>query len=516
LLFRRKTKYAALDIGSNSIKLVIATLQNKIWNVSCEEIETPENAIDTDGNITDHPALISALQELRGDRELEVAYCLRGDSIYWLIERMETLDDEDDFDDSIKLLIEEKYQIDWRMNLYSYHKMSDEEGETQVLVSLVSRSVILEHLNIIQEAGFRVNTIEVLPLPMWRLVADGSVLVHIGAKQVAIFYLKNNKPYYAFLNKKSGNMIGAWPDREALYYEGLENESIKEHLAPAISSIVIQAVNHYRNQCKKLPAGVMLTGGGANLPGLNKYLEDEVKNHINVDSLGKIEVSLLGNQVLTEYNMTSAGLIMPQFAPAIGLILRAFDKTKFNLYSNLLTKQDFKPVRKKLTTTIAILTVMGLLVTCYLVNVVNNLQKSFTEAREYNESLRSIIAQKEELQAIIDNNLSLIAQIETLKEEQKISGTLKILRDNMPGDLWVHEFREDDSGYYIRGGSVLLESIGVFFENLNENLSKEHNAKLSVAEETFYGGRIMYAWEGHILQESQEEYPEKNQEGEED
>lgn len=501
MLFRRRTKkYAALDIGSNSIKLVIATLQNKIWNITCEEIETPDNAIDTDGNILDHPSLIEALIKLRNDRELEVSYCLRGDNIYWLIERVETIDDDDELDDAIRLIIEEKYQIDWKMNLYSYHKMNDDDGETQVLVSMASRTVIIDHLNIIQEAGFRVNTIEVLPLPMWRLIPDGMVMVHIGAKQVAIFYKKNDKPYYAFLNKKSGNLIGKWPDRDALYYEGLENESIKTNLAPAISSIVIQAVNHYRNQCKKLPVGVVLAGGGANLPGLDEYLENEIRDHINIDSLGGIRVSLFDERTLTEHNIASAGTIKPQYATAIGLVLRAFDKTGFNLYSGILKKQDFKPIRKKLTITITIIVVVGIIAACSLVNVINNLQTRFVDARYNNDVLRGIIAQKEEFQSIMDENLALIEQIESLKDGQKVSDILRITKDNMPGDLWVYEFKETDTGYSIRGGSVMLESVGIFFDSLN----KEHDAKLSVVEETFYGGRVMYAWEGAILRESEQ------------
>lgn len=76
---------------------------------------------------------------------------------------------------------------------------------------------------------------------------------------------------------------------------------------------------YYKNEAESQLQGIILTGGMANLPGLDKYFQEAIKTKVTIaNSLGRLEVNPKLATKLKEINN--------RFSVAVGLALKGVEE----------------------------------------------------------------------------------------------------------------------------------------------------------------------------------------------
>ena len=350
--FTAPNSYLGVDIGTNSIKVVeiektprkprlvnygmlehfgYLERQNEAIQTSSLSISVPETArllkvlceksnFKTNNVIASIPAFASFLTFI------EVPEMPEGDMLNALKYQIPKY---------IPLPVDET-NIDW----LQVGQTKDENGfvKQQILLTAVPKDKVSKYQEVFKVAGLNLRMLEVESLSLVRAIAASAeepvVIVDIGSRSTNI--LVANKGYvryssqsdYAGLSLTQAIAHGLGIDMKRgeelkkqrgiiVRQEEYELSTLTLPFIDAIISDIERAKSAYDKGSTEPVTAVLLTGGGANLPGLPKYIEDHV-------GLKTAIANPLSNLEYQEEISVLEKEIGPALAVAIGLGIKEF------------------------------------------------------------------------------------------------------------------------------------------------------------------------------------------------
>lgn len=333
-----------VDIGSRNI--TVAELRSaregaRITNFG--GIELPPGAV-REGEILDPGIVSERLTQLISDAGIKQKKVWLGVANQRVVVRQVDLPwmEEDDLRASLRYQVQEYIPIpvdEAELDVHVVEEVASEEGDRRLRVLLVAghTEMIRAHVDAVRFAGLKPIGVDLAPFAILRAMGDttmlesgSQVLIDIGANVTNIVIHRGMLPSFVRILVLGGEAItAAVADRLGISSD--EADVIKREVTvgfgsePAALVVTEQAevfideirssLDYYRAQpgAEKL-AGVVLTGGGAMLPGLAQRLADAIRLPVE-----------LGNPFSrypapsTVYDAAQLAAIGPVMAGAIGL-----------------------------------------------------------------------------------------------------------------------------------------------------------------------------------------------------
>ncbi|MEE8575557.1 MAG: type IV pilus assembly protein PilM [Thermodesulfobacteriota bacterium] len=345
--FGKKKDIVALDIGSNSIKLVQLSQSKGSWTLEKVGIAPlPPEAI-VDGSIIDSMTVTGALNDLirdQGIKAKDAATSLSGHSVIIKKVNMAAMTEEE--------LAE---SIQWEAEQYIPFPMTDvnidfqilgedQEGHGQIDVMLVAvkKDVINDYTNLIKESGLNPVVVDVDSFALENMMEinypinpdENQVMVNIGASITSISVIVAGLTIFTRSIPMGGNQYTEeiqrrfsvnFKDAEELKVGGENSDVDSEELASVIDNISNNLTMEIKRSMDFFLAGstdmyiskIFVGGGGAKTTGLLDMLQE--KAGLNVEIVDPfINVNFNPKQFDSEY-LQEMG---PILAVGVGLATR--------------------------------------------------------------------------------------------------------------------------------------------------------------------------------------------------
>jgi type IV pilus assembly protein PilM len=345
-LFKKKD-VVALDIGSNSIKLIQMSQTKSGWNLDKFGIAyLPPEAI-VDGSIIDSMTVTSTLSELMKDCGVsakDAVTSLSGHSVIIKKVSMGAMTDEE--------LAE---SIQWEAEQYIPFPMTDVnidfqilgediegQGQIDVMLVAVKKDVINDYTNVLNEAGLNPVVVDVDSFALENMMEinhvvspdENLVMVNIGASITSISVIVGGLTVFTRSIPMGGNQFTEEIQRRFnINFKDAEDakkgEEIagvdSEELSEVIKSVSTNLTGEIKRSVDFFLAGsqdlfiskIMLSGGGSITGGLIEMLQD--RSGLNVEFVDPFNNIEGGDQELDGKPLKEMSSF---FAVAVGLATR--------------------------------------------------------------------------------------------------------------------------------------------------------------------------------------------------
>jgi len=175
----------------------------------------------------------------------------------------------------------------------------DENGDRkqQILLVSVPNEIISRYKNIFKAAGLNLVALEIEGLSVARIltsnIAEDTLIVDIGSRSTSIYIAQNGNLKFAgqtdFAGGSLTQTISAGLNIRIRRAEDLKKMrglsgtggeyELSTLMMPLLDVIINEAVrvkNNFEKNYNEKVASVILSGGGANLLGIEKYFEDQI------------------------------------------------------------------------------------------------------------------------------------------------------------------------------------------------------------------------------------------------
>ncbi len=345
-LFKRKD-VVALDIGSNSIKLIQMSQAKSGWNLDKFGISyLPPEAI-VDGSIIDSMTVTSTLVQLMkecGVKAKDAVTSLSGHSVIIKKVSMGAMTDEE--------LAE---SIQWEAEQYIPFPMTDVnidfqilgedtggQGQIDVMLVAVKKDVINDYTNVLNEAGLNPVVVDVDSFALENMMEinyvispdENLVMVNIGASITSISVIVGGITIFTRSIPMGGNQFTEEIQRRFnINFKDAEDAKTGEEVAgvdaneldEVINSVLSNLTGEIKRSMDFFLAGsqdlfiskIILSGGGSMTKGLLEMLQEKSGLNVEfVDPFNNIDVAS------KEINGKPLKDMAPFFAVAVGLATR--------------------------------------------------------------------------------------------------------------------------------------------------------------------------------------------------
>ncbi len=316
-----------LDIGSRKIKLARVRKKGSGLELMCfASRETPRGVIEA-GAIMDPYVLGEAIAELvnkLGLKNRPVISAVAGPQVYTRVIAMPRL--------TMKELRQAvKYEaaaflpvsVDQAaMDIYPLREYQDQEGSKIELLYVAVRQSQVERLKTsCRLAGLKLQSIELEPLALNRLFPTPPEVEYMAFLNLGAF-----RPYFSILrdgallfNRNFSFAYSGYPAGAALPWS---KSAFKEGQLPGTERVINEIVNEIDRSCQYFqqqhengPDTILITGGGARIPGLDQAIANSLSCKVQVaDLLSRVQFrGQLEEEIGQELNC--------DFAVATGLAL---------------------------------------------------------------------------------------------------------------------------------------------------------------------------------------------------
>ncbi|GGI07361.1 type IV pilus assembly protein PilM [Egicoccus halophilus] len=214
----------------------------------------------------------------------------------------------------------------------------DGERRQRVLIAAAHRDMVNRHVEAVQRAGLRAVGVDLNPFAMLRAIGNhspyqqaGEVLVDVGGGVTDVVVQHGGTPLFVRILTSGGDEVTDAIAME-LGIDHTEAERLKRTSDPTadgrlaalvarhverLSEEIRSSIDYYLAQPGAAPlAGVALTGGGANLPGLSDQLAESLRLPVELGSV----FDHWGAKVAA-YDAPALRTVGPTLTTAVGLAL---------------------------------------------------------------------------------------------------------------------------------------------------------------------------------------------------
>jgi type IV pilus assembly protein PilM len=317
MLFTGKKAFVGLDLGHYAIKAVQLERTASGWKVTrAASVPTPEESIK-DGVVVDTTSMALAIRSLLKDAKITASsafVAVAGGSVVVRTVRIPNMP-EATLRKSIKFEAGRYVPTSVADSYIEFEILgpADEENQMEVLIVAAPKEIVESRIKACQMAGLEVDAVDVEPFAVFRSLVESDeqndwstgtiALVDIGATMTSMSVVKNGvfamtrsipnggktltealKSYFKLSDEdaESGKRqldVSELSD-EAKVKENPPLRVLQTHLDDLVREIR-RSLNYYQSQqadASNSPVGrVLITGGGAKLPGITQYLAHKLQ-----------------------------------------------------------------------------------------------------------------------------------------------------------------------------------------------------------------------------------------------
>lgn len=348
LPFLKKKDTVALDIGSNSIKLVQMVKSKKGWELlKLGMAVLPPEAI-VDGSIIDSMTVTSTIKELvkeHGVKVKDTVSSLTGHSV--IIKKVSfPAMTEDELAESIQWEAEQYIPFpvaDVNIDFQILGSDTEGRGQMDVMLVAVKKDVINDYTNVIKEAGLNPVVIDVDSFALENMMeinypvtpGENIAMVNVGASITSISIIFGGLTIFTRSIPMGGNQFTeemqrqlnvSFKDAEEMK-TGKKEASEPDALASAIESVSNNLAFEVKRSLDFFLGGaqgsyvnkIYLSGGGSTVAGLREMMQDKTSIPVDVaDPFKNIEADA------RQFDKEKLKLVAPYFGVAVGLATRRF------------------------------------------------------------------------------------------------------------------------------------------------------------------------------------------------
>lgn len=306
LSFLKKKDAVAVDIGSNSIKLVHLAQTKKGWSLlKLGMAELPPEAI-VDGSIIDSMTVTNTIKELLKEHHVKVADAVSALTGHSVIIKKVSLPamPEEELAESIQWEAEQYIPFPIaEVNIDFQILGADSEGRGQMDVMLVAvkKDVINDYTNVIKEAGLNPAVMDVDCFALENMLdinypvtaEEAAAVVNIGASIASLSVVLGGMTIFTRSIPMGGNQFTeeiqrqmniSFKDAEALKTgaeapkaeSGAELATVMETVSTNMSFEIKRSLDFYLGGSQGTAIGkVYLSGGGAKARGLMQMIQEK-------------------------------------------------------------------------------------------------------------------------------------------------------------------------------------------------------------------------------------------------
>lgn len=339
-----KNKAFGLDIGQNTIKAVwLSTEQNGFFLNSAMSVATPSKGMLSESPL-DQEEMAQAIQTMVKGANISTKYvniALPENQVYTRVIDMPVLSDKELLS-AIYWEAEQYIPVPLNTITLDYKVLKrpekPEDGtKMQVLLVGAPTGLLDKYDKVITMAGLSIMAIETEILSTVRSVAIGetfppTLIVSIGAVSTSLAIVENSMIKFTYSVPTGGIAMTraiatsfGFPIEQAEEYKktyGLSDQALGGKISQAVQPVLLlilseikKAIAFYQEKAKGSPIRqVVLSGGGAKLPGLPTYITNAVGIESGIANPWKILVS----QEISKDILDDA----TSYAIAVGLAMR--------------------------------------------------------------------------------------------------------------------------------------------------------------------------------------------------
>jgi type IV pilus assembly protein PilM len=309
LIAKKQKTNVGVDVGSYAVKVVEmkpGTTRNEIISVGIKKL-LPGAIVD--GEPMDRDAVVAAISEIyreKGIENIEVASAICGRSV--IIKKIKIEEMDDDTAHEVIPLEAEQYVPFEKAELsvdFQVLRRGLSGGQMEVLLVAAKKDKILSHVDLLRDAGLVPVTIDVDAFAVQNAFEinyeyeDGKVygLIDIGLGATNVGIVREGLPLFnrdipiggeTFVEGMQ-RMAGVTSEEARAALEGLPGAQTEES-TKAIHSVgeelgmAIERSFSYLSSSGEAPSvdQIYLSGGGAKIPGLEKYLEQKLQTPVEI------------------------------------------------------------------------------------------------------------------------------------------------------------------------------------------------------------------------------------------
>lgn len=345
-LFSKK-EVIALDVGSNSIKLVQLKKVKKGWELEKLALAyLPPEAI-VDGSIIDSMTVSNTVQDIVSENKVkitDIVTALTGHSVIIKKVNIPAMS-EDDLADSIQWEAEQfiPYPIgDVNLDFQILGDDPEGRGEMEVMLVAVKKDVINDYTNVFKEAGLNPVVVDIDSFAIENMLEinyavdpeEIIAIVHIGASITSISILMGGMTVFTRSVPNGGNQVTEEIQRQFnISFKDAEDFKLGkavEGLDPGALDAVLESVSHgmigeIKRSIDFFLSGapglvvnrIVLSGGGAKAKGFKERVQE--MTDMPVELANPFENIIANPKKFDPEFLNEMG---PNFAVAIGLAIR--------------------------------------------------------------------------------------------------------------------------------------------------------------------------------------------------
>lgn len=344
VLFGRK-QGVGVEIDSGVVRAVQLNASGDSCSVSAVgSMELPPDAV-VEGVVEEVEEVREALYRLwrKGNfsyKDVVLGVCTQG-----LFMRIITFPSvpEDRLSDALRLQADEHFPFPTSELIIDHEvldQLEDEEGNLslQILLVAVRREHVTPNLQALTDAGLKVNAVDAASLGLIRtaeLAADlstgATVLCNIGNSLNSVLLVSDNRPAFARISRGSfGSLLGRVnvPAQMLLATaacaddfsaESPELQAAVASWSEQIASEIESSVAYFSSRNNQQPDELFLSGIGARVRGLPRYLQEELQLPVTV-------LDPFAHLSLPDAAVNVGSSSGPDFGVALGLALRGLEE----------------------------------------------------------------------------------------------------------------------------------------------------------------------------------------------
>lgn len=352
-----KKAYVGLDLGHYTLKAVVIERHHGNYQISrALAVPTPEGAI-RDGVVSDVEAVAMAIRQLLREARIHATNAVIGVAGGSVIVRSVRIPkmDRATLRKSIQFEAGRYVPSSIEDSYIEFEIVGDiDEAQMEVMVVAAPRDIVQSRLAACEKAGLEVDIVDIEAFALYRSLVEAADMPIYADETIALLDIGSATTHVSVIDHGKFTMTRTIPQAGQTLTEALVNffklahedaeqgkamlnltelldESVPHEnpplrvLQPHIDDLIREirrSLNYYQSQQTESGQNnpvtrLVVSGGGANLPGLGQYLEQRLG--LAVDTIG-----VLDNPRFTSGSSAELGHGM-ELAVASGLALRAFE-----------------------------------------------------------------------------------------------------------------------------------------------------------------------------------------------
>src|SRR5262245_52310638 len=347
-----RTRVTTLNLGSQSIELAEFQTQPEGELMLCS-YGTRELFGDSARGIPRQAEVITALRELMAELQVKpgiVNYSVAEESIFTRFVRLPTIEEE-----KIERIIsfEAQQNVPFPIDevVWDYQLVGGRTGDQIQVILAAIRADLLDEINgAVEETGLRTSIVDLATMALYNAfrhnygeLSGCSLLIDIGARTTNLLFVEPGKIFTrsvpiggssitsgiakefnesfaaAELRKKRDGSAGSENNGSGPVVTDLSRvEKIVRGTMTRLQGELMRSINHYCGQQQgKAPERVLLSGGGANTPGLHDFFHEKL--HLPIEFFDPLRMVGVAESTIADKIARSRHLL----GEPVGLALRS-------------------------------------------------------------------------------------------------------------------------------------------------------------------------------------------------